>query len=594
MISGNKKLRFIRCNESELTEENSKYPVTEGYVYICEDTENIYFDDSDNKRHLVNGKLLNNEKTEHSDAMTFIINEMLKQNIEYKNLLNSINGIQNAFAPIYDKINFFRFDSVDDLLDDSIEHKIDYSSMEFTEIPYIKIINVNMEEWAKPYYRYTSVEDITNETAKLVFKFDENIKNEKDKGSIKIDVNCTLTTSETTTNIYSPGNGIVINENDKSISLSDSGVTPNTYGPDQNNDVTGSDNTAILIPKITVDEYGRVTDVVNIKYISKDTTYNAVTSVAGKTGDVGLTKSDVGLDQVENKSSATIRGELTDTDVTNALGYTPPRTDTDTTYSDATTSHSGLMSASDKSKINLIKTESDLLYDSSGTDYVISGWRIAGNKLFSGLAGSNRAATIQSAESESGAYVFAAGSQSHSAASSGDDDDYYGNHTGYSNATFRVKDTGETWIDNGHGTISASSDRKLKDHIEYLSEDDKLQEFFDGLKPIMFIYKNAKAKRHHMGFYAQDVSENAKNTIGDIAACKANIFKEVNKSDAKYIEEYFDPNTDDEDLRWYLDYIELIAPTVAVVQKQSAKIKELENTVEELKSVVEELKSLLE
>ena len=34
-------------------------------------------------------------------------------------------------------------------------------------------------------------------------------------------------------------------------------------------------------------------------------------------------KSDVGLDNVENKSSATIRGELTSSDVTTALGYTP-------------------------------------------------------------------------------------------------------------------------------------------------------------------------------------------------------------------------------------------------------------------------------
>ena len=43
------------------------------------------------------------------------------------------------------------------------------------------------------------------------------------------------------------------------------------------------------------------------------------------------TKADVGLSNVENKSSATIRGELTKANVTDALGYTPPTTDT--TYS---------------------------------------------------------------------------------------------------------------------------------------------------------------------------------------------------------------------------------------------------------------------
>ena len=35
------------------------------------------------------------------------------------------------------------------------------------------------------------------------------------------------------------------------------------------------------------------------------------------------TKSEVGLGNVENKSSATIRGEITKTNVTSALGYTP-------------------------------------------------------------------------------------------------------------------------------------------------------------------------------------------------------------------------------------------------------------------------------
>ena len=50
---------------------------------------------------------------------------------------------------------------------------------------------------------------------------------------------------------------------------------------------------------------------------------NTVTSVAGKTGAVTLTKSDVGLGNVENKSSATIRGEITKANITSGLGYTP-------------------------------------------------------------------------------------------------------------------------------------------------------------------------------------------------------------------------------------------------------------------------------
>lgn len=49
----------------------------------------------------------------------------------------------------------------------------------------------------------------------------------------------------------------------------------------------------------------------------------AVKSVAGKTGAVTLVSADVGLSQTENKSSATIRSEITSGNVTTALGFTP-------------------------------------------------------------------------------------------------------------------------------------------------------------------------------------------------------------------------------------------------------------------------------
>lgn len=51
--------------------------------------------------------------------------------------------------------------------------------------------------------------------------------------------------------------------------------------------------------------------------------FSPVSSVNSKTGAVTLTKADLGLGNVENKSSATIRGELTSANVTTALGYTP-------------------------------------------------------------------------------------------------------------------------------------------------------------------------------------------------------------------------------------------------------------------------------
>jgi phage minor structural protein len=51
------------------------------------------------------------------------------------------------------------------------------------------------------------------------------------------------------------------------------------------------------------------------------------------------------------------------------------------------------------------------------------------------------------------------------------------------------------------GTIHNSSDRRLKDHIEYLDKD--ADEFVRGLKPAHYI----KDGEHHTGFYAQDVED---------------------------------------------------------------------------------------
>lgn len=68
--------------------------------------------------------------------------------------------------------------------------------------------------------------------------------------------------------------------------------------------------------------------------------------INNKSNPHGVTKAQVGLSNVENKSSATIRGELTMTNVTDALGYTPASTEI------ATSTSNGLMSAADKEKLN--------------------------------------------------------------------------------------------------------------------------------------------------------------------------------------------------------------------------------------------------
>lgn len=64
-----------------------------------------------------------------------------------------------------------------------------------------------------------------------------------------------------------------------------------------------------------------VIKVNNADYTIKDTT--ARNHIANTSNPHSVTKSQVGLGNVENKSSATIRGELTSSNVTSALGFTP-------------------------------------------------------------------------------------------------------------------------------------------------------------------------------------------------------------------------------------------------------------------------------
>lgn len=85
--------------------------------------------------------------------------------------------------------------------------------------------------------------------------------------------------------------------------------------------------------------------------IGTKATMSDLTAHAGNTSNPhSVTKAQVGLGNVENKSSATIRGELTKSDVTTALGFTP--TESDTTYTNATTTKDGLLSKGDKSKLD--------------------------------------------------------------------------------------------------------------------------------------------------------------------------------------------------------------------------------------------------
>lgn len=92
------------------------------------------------------------------------------------------------------------------------------------------------------------------------------------------------------------------------------------------------------------------------------------------------------------------------------------------------------------------------------------------------------------------------------------------------------------------GSLTQSSDRRLKDHISYLGED--AEDFIRALKPAHY----RKDDKDHVGFYAQDVEE------ADTWHCmtgELNGFKT-------------------------LDYTEIIAPLVAYCQSLEKRIEELE------------------
>jgi hypothetical protein len=77
------------------------------------------------------------------------------------------------------------------------------------------------------------------------------------------------------------------------------------------------------LPVATTTTLGGVKDGAGLSIAGDGTISAAVLSVAGRAGDITLDKIDVGLGNVENKSSATIRDEITGTNVTTALGFTP-------------------------------------------------------------------------------------------------------------------------------------------------------------------------------------------------------------------------------------------------------------------------------
>ena len=126
----------------------------------------------------------------------------------------------------------------------------------------------------------------------------------------------------------------------------------------------------------------------------------------------------------------------------------------------------------------------------------------------------------------------------------------YGTSTSNRKNIFNLSTTGNLTI---AGTLTQSSDRRLKRHIAYLGED--AAEFMRALKPVLYEKDGAK----HVGFYAQDIAE--------VEPWQASI---VNSTDG------MDERLPD---MLTLDYTALIAPLVSYTQQLEARLAQLEGVL---------------
>lgn len=119
------------------------------------------------------------------------------------------------------------------------------------------------------------------------------------------------------------------------------------------------------------------------------------------------------------------------------------------------------------------------------------------------------------------------------------------------------------------------SDVKDKENITAIPN---AKAFIMALEPIAYTLKDGDGGRIHMGFAAQAVAQAAQeNQMGDLSLYQAAVIGEDGT------ETYYTPDAPEEQLSWGLNYHEFIAPLVALVQEQEARIAALEAQVAALK-----------
>lgn len=123
----------------------------------------------------------------------------------------------------------------------------------------------------------------------------------------------------------------VLVNSDAIVNFSVSGKTVTYTRADGTTGTFNTQDTNTTYSVVTTEKDGLMSKnmLTKLNGIAAGAQVNTVTGVKGssetdyRTGDINITKTNIGLNNVENKSSATIRGEITATNVTTALGYIP-------------------------------------------------------------------------------------------------------------------------------------------------------------------------------------------------------------------------------------------------------------------------------
>lgn len=135
--------------------------------------------------------------------------------------------------------------------------------------------------------------------------------------------------------------------------------------------------------------------------------------------------------------------------------------------------------------------------------------------------------------------------------------------------------------------VALTSDRKRKTNIENI-DSDKSKQLILSLNPVTFNFINNANQRCHMGFIAQDVAQTCKDLgLKDLSLYNARVVNEKGE-ETDYVKD-----TPDENLRWYLNYNELIAPLIKTVQTQNEQIEAQKEKIENLEERITKLEQLL-